>query len=87
MTDANGSDTVSPAATPRLACLFCKKRKLKCNKQIPQCDSCIKYGFECEYEQPKEPTKKDTKSTLGNVSHTKKFEDRLGEQFYTTCIV
>lgn len=58
--------------------MFCKKRKLRCNKELPQCDSCVKYGFECEYGPPKEGVKRDPKSAP-YLSHTKRFEDRLGE--------
>ncbi|EMG46472.1 hypothetical protein G210_3279, partial [Candida maltosa Xu316] len=34
-----------------LNCLSCKKRKIKCDRQIP-CSSCFKGGRKCEYQQP-----------------------------------
>lgn len=60
-----------------MACAFCRKRKLRCNREVPKCDSCLKFGYDCEYAPPKEGTKKDPKSGP-NPSHVKKFEDRLG---------
>ncbi|KAI5956438.1 hypothetical protein KGF54_000913 [Candida jiufengensis] len=34
-----------------LNCLSCKKRKIKCDRKQP-CDSCIKYGSTCQYQNP-----------------------------------
>ncbi|RCK65799.1 Multidrug resistance regulator 1 [Candida viswanathii] len=34
-----------------LNCLSCKRRKIKCDRQLP-CKQCIKAGFTCEYQQP-----------------------------------
>lgn len=61
----------------RMACAFCRKRKLRCNREVPKCDSCLKFGYDCEYAPPKESSKKDPKSGP-TPSHVKKFEDRLG---------
>lgn len=31
------------------ACDFCRKRKLKCSREIPNCSACIKYNKDCNY--------------------------------------
>jgi ribosomal protein L37AE/L43A len=40
---------VNLALNKKPACIFCHKRKIKCNSQWP-CDNCNKRGQECEYE-------------------------------------
>lgn len=35
------TDTASQENGIRMACAFCKKRKLRCNKALPQCESCV----------------------------------------------
>lgn len=37
---------------PRMACALCRRRKLRCNRQLP-CDSCTRLGFDCVYEAAK----------------------------------
>lgn len=36
------------------ACEFCKRRKLKCTAELPQCASCRRTGRECVYSQKKQ---------------------------------
>lgn len=33
----------------RKGCFACKKRKVKCTEQLPQCDQCNRLGLTCEY--------------------------------------
>lgn len=33
----------------RLGCLVCKKRKVKCPENLPECDSCKRLGLKCVY--------------------------------------
>lgn len=33
----------------RRGCFNCKKRKIKCQENRPECDHCIKAGVRCEY--------------------------------------
>jgi hypothetical protein len=35
---------------PRMACALCRRRKLRCNRQLP-CDSCTRLGFDCLYSE------------------------------------
>ncbi|ORY20914.1 hypothetical protein BCR39DRAFT_554526 [Naematelia encephala] len=32
-----------------MACAFCRRRKLRCSGDRPECTSCVKYNKECEY--------------------------------------
>ncbi|KAI4148956.1 MAG: hypothetical protein LQ340_004850 [Diploschistes diacapsis] len=48
-----------------MACLNCRRRKLKCSKTLPVCSTCTKTGRECVYDvQPKKrgPKKRDLKA-------------------------
>ncbi|WVQ82178.1 hypothetical protein IAT38_004306 [Cryptococcus sp. DSM 104549] len=49
------------------ACEFCKRRKLKCSAELPQCANCEKAGKECVYAQKRQR------------SRVKILEDRLQE--------
>ena len=58
----------------RTACSFCRRRKLKCDRRSP-CESCQKFGFECEYAGISSGSSKpDVKS-----SRVRQLEDRLGQ--------
>lgn len=37
------------------ACDFCRRRKLKCSKELPRCSSCIKFNKECAYTPRQRP--------------------------------
>lgn len=37
------------------ACDFCRRRKLKCSKELPKCSSCIKFDKECSYTPRQRP--------------------------------
>ncbi|ORY62304.1 fungal-specific transcription factor domain-containing protein [Pseudomassariella vexata] len=64
--DANGSESsptadghgdYAPAANAnvpkpkRLACMICRKRKLKCNGTRPSCSTCTRLGHTCAYDE------------------------------------
>jgi len=36
----------------RLGCFNCKKRKIKCQENRPQCHHCVKAGLPCQYPVP-----------------------------------
>lgn len=46
---------------PSFSCLTCRRRKVKCERQHPTCDNCIKANEECRYatSQPTATQKKD----------------------------
>ncbi|KAL5322453.1 hypothetical protein ACEPPN_010426 [Leptodophora sp. 'Broadleaf-Isolate-01'] len=69
-----GPDSNSTAG--RMACAFCRRRKLKCNKELPKCQSCLKFGFDCEYVTPGTPG--GTKKLEGErSSRVRQLESRL----------
>ncbi len=35
----------------RIACVVCRKRKLKCDSAKPSCKSCLRLGHECAYDE------------------------------------
>ncbi|KAF2202245.1 hypothetical protein GQ43DRAFT_392578 [Delitschia confertaspora ATCC 74209] len=37
----------------KAVCFLCRQRKTRCNRNIPECDSCSKAGVECQYVQVK----------------------------------
>lgn len=39
----------------RNACTICRKRKMRCNRQLP-CDTCVRLGFDCVYSSPRPPS-------------------------------
>ncbi|KAK5655504.1 hypothetical protein OQA88_5775 [Cercophora sp. LCS_1] len=52
----HGESTAPPAsvastdaAEAKLACYACKRRKVKCNRQLPVCSLCVKLNGVCEY--------------------------------------
>ncbi|CZT01207.1 uncharacterized protein RAG0_08943 [Rhynchosporium agropyri] len=70
-----GHDTVTTPS--RMACAFCRRRKLKCNKELPKCQSCLKFGFDCEYVAPGVPG--GLRKVEGErSSRVRQLESRLG---------
>lgn len=37
----------------KTVCLLCRQRKVRCNRKLPKCESCIRGGVECQYIQIK----------------------------------
>lgn len=42
----------APPAKPGTACLGCRRRKLKCNREEETCSNCVKAGLPCVYPVP-----------------------------------
>ncbi|PMD17478.1 fungal-specific transcription factor [Hyaloscypha hepaticicola] len=54
--DANGGDVASGGDNTvpkpkRIACIICRKRKLKCNGDKPSCSTCTRLGHSCAYDE------------------------------------
>lgn len=51
--DANGQDNPQDAAAKvkRIACVLCRKRKLKCDGMRPTCGTCKRLSHECAYDE------------------------------------
>lgn len=60
--------TVKPK---RIACVICRKRKLKCDGNKPKCATCARLGHNCAYDEvrrksgPKRGYVKDLEARLG----------------------
>ncbi|KAF9880719.1 hypothetical protein CkaCkLH20_01761 [Colletotrichum karsti] len=49
-TDAGHDDSGGAEAAAALACNCCRRRKLRCSREVPTCQQCRKTGSECVYE-------------------------------------
>ena len=78
--DGGASNMTNGVKRPRpIACVMCRRRKLKCDSEKPRCGTCIKHNFACEYSEMKK--KSGPKSKAGEVAHlvakSNLFESRL----------
>lgn len=44
----NNADIPKPK---RLACMICRKRKLRCDGNRPRCSTCLRLGHDCAYDE------------------------------------
>ncbi|KAK1598068.1 fungal-specific transcription factor domain-containing protein [Colletotrichum navitas] len=52
--DSNGREAIDNNSVPkpkRLACMICRKRKLKCDGVRPSCSTCARLGHTCAYDE------------------------------------
>lgn len=73
--DQNGIDATpeetGAAKSKRIACVVCRKRKLKCDGNKPKCATCTRLGHSCAYDEvrrksgPKRGYVKDLEARLG----------------------
>ncbi len=74
-TDATGEGT-GTAKLKRIACVICRKRKLKCDGNKPKCATCARLGHNCAYDEvrrksgPKRGYVKDLEARLGGSTHS-----------------
>jgi hypothetical protein len=57
----NGSSETDPLTPVRYNCQACVRKKIKCNRAVPKCASCIKTKLQCVY-QPRPPRRKRKRS-------------------------
>ncbi|KAF7951445.1 hypothetical protein EAE96_006754 [Botrytis aclada] len=67
--DGNGGDSTVPKPK-RIACIICRKRKLKCDGSKPSCSTCTRLGHDCAYD----PVRRKSGPKRGYV---KALEERL----------
>ncbi|KAF5870051.1 putative binuclear zinc transcription factor protein [Botrytis fragariae] len=67
--DGNGGDSTIPKPK-RIACIICRKRKLKCDGSKPSCSTCTRLGHDCAYD----PVRRKSGPKRGYV---KALEERL----------
>lgn len=67
----NGEEHGQPRVK-RIACIVCRKRKLKCNGEKPSCGTCSRLGHTCAYDEirrksgPKRGYVKELEARLGS---------------------
>lgn len=44
-------DNTNMPKTQRMACMICRKRKLKCDGGRPSCSTCSRLGHSCAYDE------------------------------------
>jgi hypothetical protein len=73
---ANGEENAP--RTKRIACVICRKRKLKCDGKRPKCATCDRLGHNCAYDEvrrksgPKRGYVKDLEARLGLSSPSRR---------------
>ena len=71
--NATGEET-GAAKPKRIACVICRKRKLKCDGNKPKCATCARLGHNCAYDEvrrksgPKRGYVKDLEARLGGYT-------------------
>lgn len=73
-TVANGSGEGSSNYVPRpkrIACVVCRRRKLKCDGKKPSCGTCSRLGHACAYDEAR-------KKSGPKRGYVKQLEARLG---------
>ena len=68
---ASGGDLKVPKPK-RIACIICRKRKLKCEGQKPSCSTCTRLGHNCAYDEIR-------KKSGPKRGYVKALEERLSE--------
>lgn len=58
--------------TKRIACVVCRKRKLKCDGNRPKCATCARLGHNCAYDEAR-------RKSGPKRGYVKELEARLGE--------
>lgn len=81
--DDDDDDGPAPPADPspdnsgiprpkRLACMICRKRKLKCDGTRPKCSTCSRLGHACAYDEQR-------RKSGPKRGYVKSLEERLSE--------
>lgn len=69
--DGDGSNYVP--RPKRIACVVCRRRKLKCDGKKPSCGTCSRLGHSCAYDEVR-------KKSGPKRGYVKQLEARLGMQ-------
>lgn len=65
-------DNSSVPKPKRLACMICRKRKLKCDGVRPSCSTCSRLGHSCAYDEQR-------RKSGPKRGYVKALEERLSE--------
>lgn len=74
--DANGREATNNASVPkpkRLACMICRRRKLRCDGVRPSCSTCSRLGHTCAYDEVR-------RKSGPKRGYVKALEERLSEE-------
>ena len=66
--DAGPSESSAPN---QLSCIQCRNRKLKCDRQWPACDRCLKQNEPCVYPGSRQ-------RAIGRRKTVRELEERIG---------
>lgn len=75
-----GGDTNQIPKPKRIACIICRKRKLKCDGTKPSCSTCTRLNHNCSYDEVR-------RKSGPKRGYVKLLEERLSELFslISTC--
>ena len=71
---AEGGERGTAARPKRIACIICRKRKLRCDGTKPSCGTCSKLGHKCAYDEVR-------RKSGPKRGYVKQLEARLGVFF------
>lgn len=66
----HGESNTGPRSK-RIACVVCRRRKLRCDGKRPSCGTCSRLGHECAYDEAR-------KKSGPKRGYVKQLEARLG---------
>ncbi|EPE31562.1 Zn2/Cys6 DNA-binding protein [Glarea lozoyensis ATCC 20868] len=69
----SGGDHDTVPKPKRIACIICRKRKLKCDGTKPSCSTCTRLGHSCAYDEVR-------RKSGPKRGYVKALEERLSEQ-------
>lgn len=77
--DPKQSDLREKRRRAKAACLFCRRRKIRCTQELPSCSNCQVYEENCSYDMaPKKP--RPSNSRIANLEDKiKHLEEQLEE--------
>lgn len=69
----------------RNSCLKCRHRKIRCTRERPQCQNCLRYGQECKYEVhlPQSAPGNTPNTTTASASTATRLDPGIGRSFLT----
>ncbi|KAE9372444.1 hypothetical protein N431DRAFT_504865 [Stipitochalara longipes BDJ] len=77
-----------PHNKTRLGCYSCKKRRVRCDQERPECRNCIGRGFDCEFPVLKRKSKEEERGPASRaVLRTRELEEADGPDSTVTRIV
>ena len=75
---ANAGDSTVPKPK-RIACVICRKRKLKCDGSKPSCSTCTRLGHNCAYDEVR-------RKSGPKRGYVKALEERLSRSYVASLL-